>query len=126
MILFGSMLVVALLFQAGVCGRSVVHSVNALRSPLLRPSALLPGETPPKISKQMPQSNCVMAALAGGYAFYIVFSPKGQAINPDNLSLIKQGIDVMGQQIQQGNELVGQQMDSLSNNILARALHLTT
>ena len=61
----------------------------------------------------------VMAALAGGYAFYIVFSPKGQAINPDNLSLIKQGIDVMGQQIQQGNELVGQQMDSLSNNILA-------
>ena len=30
----------------------------------------------------------VMAALAGGYAFYIIFSPKGQAITADDISLI--------------------------------------
>ena len=33
----------------------------------------------------------VMAALAGGYAFYIIFSPKGQAITADDISLIEQG-----------------------------------
>ncbi len=35
----------------------------------------------------------VMAALAGGYAFYIIFSPKGQAINPETIESIDQSID---------------------------------
>ncbi|MFL2628387.1 MAG: DUF4407 domain-containing protein [Candidatus Marisimplicoccus sp.] len=37
----------------------------------------------------------VMAALAGGYAFYIVFSPKGPAvITPQDIELIQQGTDL--------------------------------
>ena len=35
----------------------------------------------------------VMAALAGGYAFYIVFSPKGPALISDNIEIIEQGTD---------------------------------
>lgn len=37
----------------------------------------------------------LMAALAGGYAFYIVFSPKGPALTPENIELVEQGTDLV-------------------------------
>ena len=37
----------------------------------------------------------VMAALAGGYAFYIVFSPKGPAISTEALTATEQAVDYL-------------------------------